>query len=128
MQVEDLRGDEATITFSIEELEMLCHAIAEACAGVPERGFRTRMSVTSEAAEDAHAQLNEILQNARADRANEVTVPVTGRDLLFFCSAFNEALNGIRKAAAGTGTGTNLHLARATHQRLRAIFCDVDLD
>lgn len=128
MKVEDIWRDEATIIFSIEELEMLCHAIAEARAGVPDRGFTTRTTFTPEATEDAHAKLDEMLQDARAGRENEVAVPVTGRDLLFFCSVFNEVLHGIRKAAPGTGTDTNSDLAKATYQQLRVIFRDVDLD
>lgn len=128
MYVERLGRSEATIVFSMEELEMLCHAISEACAEVPERGFKTRVTVTTEDAEEAHAEVYAMLQDARAYGERHVTVRPTGRELLFFCSVFNEALNSIRKAAPRTDTETDLVLAEATHQSLRAIFRDVDLD
>ena len=65
MDATNITKEKITVAFSPEELAFLCNAINEAVEAVEEWEFQTRTGETRKRAMEIHAQLGELLDQAK---------------------------------------------------------------
>ncbi len=65
MEATNITKDKITVVFSQEELAFLSNAVSEALEAVEEWEFQTRTGETRKRAMEIHAQLGELLDEAK---------------------------------------------------------------